>query len=64
MATLAALEAVSAGSAGFPVLRELSGLLRPTGVTDGLMLLGAAVFGTVCGLLTAAVFAARRGIRS
>jgi PAT family beta-lactamase induction signal transducer AmpG len=62
MATLSALHATRADTeSGFDLPGRLAGLLRPADLTAWLMLLGAMVFGVVCGLLTAAVFAARHG---
>jgi len=55
---LAALE-TSSGGGSFAPVRELQGLFRPLEVAGGLILFGATVFGLICGLLTAAVFAAR-----
>jgi PAT family beta-lactamase induction signal transducer AmpG len=62
MALLSALSAARAAEGpGFDFPAALAGLLRPGELGTWLMLLGALVFGVVCGLLTAAVFAARHG---
>jgi len=45
---------------GFDLVAELGTLLRPSGVTGWIGLAGVAVFGLLCGLLTAAVSAARQ----
>jgi PAT family beta-lactamase induction signal transducer AmpG len=58
LATLASLQAVSDGT-GFQITAELRAILVPADVRDVLRLVGAGVFGLVCGLLTAAVGAAR-----
>jgi len=60
-AVLAALERATDGGGGFPFVDALVASLHPKSVADGLLLLGVGVFGLVCGLLTAAVFAARSG---
>ncbi len=46
---------------GFDVLTPLMGLFRPADNAGWLTLLGIVIFGVVCGLLTAAVVAARHG---
>jgi hypothetical protein len=46
---------------GFDVLGPLVDMLTPSDVRAWLELFGALVFGTLCGLFTAAVFAARSG---
>ena len=62
MATLAALEELNRGSdRQFPLLDRLFDLLWPQTLPATLELLGALVFAAVCGLLTAAVSAARHG---
>jgi PAT family beta-lactamase induction signal transducer AmpG len=61
MAGLAALETAAQGGGGFDLVTPLADLLRPGELKDGLQLLGATVFGIVCGLLTSAVAAARHG---
>jgi MFS transporter, PAT family, beta-lactamase induction signal transducer AmpG len=48
------------GSA-FDVLTPLVALVRPVKTTDWVTLVGLVVFGVTCGLLTAAVVAARHG---
>ncbi len=45
----------------FDMATPLAALFRPTTVSDWLGLLGLAAFGAICGLLTAAVVAARHG---
>ena len=60
VASMKALEAIKEGS-GFHILVQLTKLIHPTGVTGWLALLGLALFSGVCGLLTAAVLAARHG---
>jgi len=62
MATLSALSAARAETgAAFDFPGTLAGLLRPTDLTAWLILLGTIVAGIICGLLTAAIFAARHG---
>ncbi|MFQ5790697.1 MAG: MFS transporter, partial [Acidobacteriota bacterium] len=59
---LAGLKAMrEPAGASFDVVSGLSALLHPTGIGDWIQLAGTAVFGTACGLFTAAVFAARHG---
>lgn len=63
--TAALLDALKAlkdkPESAFDLLSPLGRLLRPEGLAGGLTLFGLAVFGLVCGLMTAAVFAARHG---
>jgi len=59
-AAMAALEETASG-AGFNLLRPLLGILYPERWWQFLVLLGALLFGAVCGLLTAALFAVRHG---
>jgi PAT family beta-lactamase induction signal transducer AmpG len=66
MAVLTALRAMrEAGEAGQPVIFDLvtplAGLFQPTSGAEWLSLFGLLTFGVVCGLLTAAVVAARHG---
>jgi|CXWL01.1.fsa_nt_gi PAT family beta-lactamase induction signal transducer AmpG len=58
-AGLRALEGAKTGP--FDLISPLIRLLDPQGVKEWLGLLGLVIFGLVCGLLTAAVAAARRG---
>ena len=60
MSTLVALEGLREGT-GFDVLGPLVDMLAPSDARALLELFGALVFGTLCGLFTAAVFAARTG---
>ena len=63
IAVLVALEAAREEPAGgFALLRALRAMLAPHDVAGGLELFGALVFGALCGLFTAAVFAARHGM--
>jgi PAT family beta-lactamase induction signal transducer AmpG len=57
---MGALEAAKKGS-GFDLLTPLAELAHPAGVSGWLTLFGLSLFGTVCGLLTAAVLVARHG---
>jgi hypothetical protein len=59
-AVMISLEEAASG-ARFDVVRPLREILYPEQVWQGLVLLGSLLFGAVCGLLTAAVFAARHG---
>jgi PAT family beta-lactamase induction signal transducer AmpG len=62
MASLSAMDALASGISGsFDLAQPLVSILYPSRVTGVLQLLGAIVAGAVCGLLTAAVFAARHG---
>jgi PAT family beta-lactamase induction signal transducer AmpG len=62
MAALSAMEALASGGAdSFELWRPMAAILYPSRITGVLQLLGAIVAGAVCGLLTAAVFAARHG---
>jgi PAT family beta-lactamase induction signal transducer AmpG len=62
MASLSAMDALASGGAeSFELARFVGSILYPSRITDVLQLLGAVVAGAVCGLLTAAVFAARHG---
>jgi PAT family beta-lactamase induction signal transducer AmpG len=62
MAALSAMDALASGGAeGFELTRFVGSVLYPSRITEVLQLLGAVVAGAVCGLLTAAVFAARHG---
>jgi PAT family beta-lactamase induction signal transducer AmpG len=58
---MSALEAAGKGS-GFDLLTPLTALAHPAGASGWLTLLGLSLFGAVCGLLTAAVVAARHGM--
>lgn len=58
-AGLRALEAAKTGP--FDFLAALERLLAPEGAKEWLGMLGLVIFGVICGLLTAAVAAARRG---
>ncbi len=60
LALLAALEAAADGR-GFHILDECVRLFQADGTRALLRLLGTAVFGCACGMLTAAVVAARHG---
>jgi PAT family beta-lactamase induction signal transducer AmpG len=60
VALMSALEAAKEG-AGFDLLTPLAMLTHPVGASGWLTLLGLSLFGAVCGLLTAAVVAARHG---
>jgi hypothetical protein len=60
VASMKALEAIKEGS-GFHILVQLTTLAHPIGATGWLTLLGLSLFSIVCGLLTAAVMAARHG---
>jgi PAT family beta-lactamase induction signal transducer AmpG len=62
MSLLGALDEVGRGG-GFDWMASLLGLFRPESAGGWFQLLGAAVFGVVSGLLTAAVAAARHGAR-
>ena len=59
-AVLGALEAAKGGGA-FDLWPPLFALLHPEGIKAWLGLLGLAIFALTCGLLTAAIVAARRG---
>jgi len=59
--TIATLEALEAGTAS-DLPRALASVVLPRDVASGLELFGAIVFGVLCGLFTAAVFAARHGM--
>ncbi len=59
VALMSALEAAKKG--GFDLLTPLVALGRPTGSSGWLTLLGLAIFSAVCGLITAAIAAARHG---
>ncbi len=62
MAALSAMDALATGgAAGFDVVQPAAAILYPSRIAEALQLLGAVVAGAVCGLLTAAVFAARHG---
>ena len=62
IALLSALESIGGdGAAAFDLAGPLREMVLPSTVADGLKLLGALVFGSVCGLLAAAVSAARHG---
>jgi PAT family beta-lactamase induction signal transducer AmpG len=58
-ATIALEEAAS--GAGLDLTRQVIGILYPTRIWQLLVLLGSLLFGAICGLLTAAVFAVRHG---
>jgi PAT family beta-lactamase induction signal transducer AmpG len=60
VALMSALEAAKKGG-GFDLLTPLAALGSPQGNSGWLSLLGLVIFGTVCGLLTAAIVAARHG---
>ena len=60
VALMSALEAAKKGG-GFDLLTPLAALARPQGNSGWLTLLGLAIFGAVCGLITAAIAAARHG---
>jgi PAT family beta-lactamase induction signal transducer AmpG len=60
VALMSALEAAKKGG-GFDLLTPLTALFRPEGSSGWLTLLGIMIFGAVCGLLTAALVAARHG---
>jgi PAT family beta-lactamase induction signal transducer AmpG len=62
MASVAALKAMRLDAEqGFALGRAFGTLFQPTGPADWVQVIGVAVFGIVCGLFTAAVFAARHG---
>ncbi len=62
MASVAALKTMRPGAEqGFSLSGTFQALLQPAGIADWVQLIGIAVFGIVCGLFTAAVFAARHG---
>jgi PAT family beta-lactamase induction signal transducer AmpG len=62
VATVSALKSMRVeGVSGFEFGKALTALLSPGGVAGWLQLVGLVAFGLVCGLLTAAVIAARRG---
>ncbi|PYQ62374.1 MAG: MFS transporter [Acidobacteria bacterium] len=60
VALMSTLEAMKKG-ARFDLLTPLAGLLAPQGSSGWLTLLGLVIFGVVCGLITAAIAAARHG---
>ena len=57
---MSALEAAKKGG-GFDLLTPLAALAQPQGSSGWLTLLGLVIFGAVCGLITAAIVAARHG---
>jgi PAT family beta-lactamase induction signal transducer AmpG len=60
MATLGAIKSARlAGVTDFEFSATLQAILQPVRVADVMQLAGSVVFGVICGLLTAAVFAAR-----
>ena len=61
VATLSALKTMQSQEGAFDLGTALVALWHPSGVTGWLEILGIAVFGLTCALLTAAVSAARRG---
>jgi hypothetical protein len=62
MSLLAALKAYRAdATVGFPLVDSLQALAQPSGLAGWLQVIGLLGFGATCGLLTAAVAAARRG---
>ena len=61
MAALRGLEAAAGEGGTFDLAGSLAALLYPDRTAEVLSLFGALVFGMICGLFTAAVFAARRG---
>ena len=61
VAALIALKAMRAEGASFDIMTPLTALFQPAGGAGWLQLLGMALFGLTCALLTAAVFAARHG---
>jgi PAT family beta-lactamase induction signal transducer AmpG len=62
VSTLSALERLSENAAGgFQLLECLRDVVVPGSFQTALALLGTAAFGVICGLFTAAVFAARHG---
>jgi PAT family beta-lactamase induction signal transducer AmpG len=62
MASVAALKAMRLDAEeGFALGRAFGTLFRPAGPADWIQVIGIAVFGIVCALFTAAVFAARHG---
>lgn len=61
VAVLEALRAARQGE-GFDVVAPLVDLAAPDRLTDWVTIVGLAAFGTVCGLFTAAVVAARHGV--
>ena len=65
VATLTALKGMRAGTEGsFDLLGALGDLLLPSGPGGWVELVGIVVFGIVCGVLTAAIAAARHGRRA
>ncbi|MEA2600272.1 MAG: transporter, family, beta-lactamase induction signal transducer AmpG [Acidobacteriota bacterium] len=60
VALMSALEAAKKGG-GFDLLTPLAALVHPENNAGWLTLLGLVIFGAVCGLLTAAIVAARHG---
>jgi PAT family beta-lactamase induction signal transducer AmpG len=60
VALMSALEAAKKGG-GFDLLTPLAALAQPHGNSGWLTLLGLVIFGAVCGLITAAIAAARHG---
>jgi len=62
LATVSALKAMRGDDGGaFDLGTAFSAFLHPAGVADWVQLVGIGVFGTICGLFTAAVVAARHG---
>jgi PAT family beta-lactamase induction signal transducer AmpG len=60
VALMTALEAAKKGT-GFDLLTPLGALTQPQGSAGWLTLLGLVIFGAVCGLIAAAIVAARHG---
>ncbi len=62
LATVAALKAMRGdGGGGFELGPGFSAFLHPAGVADWVQIVGVVIFGAICGLFVAAVFAARHG---
>ena len=52
----------SSPGTGFDLVRPTLRILNPHDVATTMQLIGSTVFGAICGLFTAAVFAARHGM--
>jgi hypothetical protein len=63
MAAIGALESMrSSPATGFDLVQPMLRVLNPHDVATTMQLIGSTVFGAICGLFTAAVFAARHGM--